>query len=216
MATKKSQRIGIWVIAIVMVVGTLASFLALILAPSNEAADQTRLQALSAQYQKDYEAYQQKVDAQSAELSKKYFDQFNAYSDRPAEFNPDDVSKVTTKDLKTGTGQTLDKDTSYSAYYIGWNPTGEVFDQSIDGDRLKAPIAGGNLIEGWNEGVVGMKVGGVREITIPSDKAYGEAGSGDAIPPNTPIKFIVMIIEQPEKIAEPEIPEELLRQYGTQ
>jgi hypothetical protein len=58
-----------------------------------------------------------------------------------------------------------------------------------------------------------MKVGGVRELTIPSDKAYGEAGSGDKIPANTPLKFIVMVIPTPEAIKEPAVPQELLQYY---
>ncbi len=65
-----------------------------------------------------------------------------------------------------------------------------------------------------SKGVVGMKIGGVREITIPAAQAYGEAGSGEDIPANTPLKFILMIIPSPEKIAEPEMPAELQRLYS--
>jgi FKBP-type peptidyl-prolyl cis-trans isomerase len=186
----------------------------MILAPQNEAADNARLEDLYAQYQKDSQAYQAKVDAQAAELSKQYYKQFSQYKTRPSAFTASDVKSVSTVDLKVGDGEKITKDSTYSAYYIGWNPKGTVFDQSIDGDKLKAPIEGGNLIEGWNEGVIGMKVGGVREITIPSDKAYGEQGSGESIPPNTPLKFVVFIIPKPESIKQPEIPEELLQGYG--
>ena len=56
-----------------------------------------------------------------------------------------------------------------------------------------------------------MRIGGVRVITIPSDKAYGEQGSGDDIPPNTPIKFVVMAIELPPAV---DIPAELLQSAG--
>jgi len=214
MATTNAQRTGIWIIAIVLTVGTIAGFIAMILAPQNEAADSARLQQLYAQYQKDNEEYQKKVDAQAAELSKLYYDQFAQYKSMPATFTAEDVKSVSTKDLKVGDGEEIKEGTAYSAYYIGWNPSGTVFDQSIDGDKLKAPIEGGNLIKGWNEGVIGMKVGGVREITIPSDKAYGEQGSGEMIPPNTPLKFIVFIIPKPETIKQPEIPQELLQSYG--
>jgi FKBP-type peptidyl-prolyl cis-trans isomerase len=108
--------------------------------------------------------------------------------------------KVTTRDIKAGDGAEITADTKYQAYYTGWNPKGVVFDSSIKGESLGAPIDTSqiSLIQGWNEGVVGMKVGGVREITIPSDLAYGEQGSGDTIPPNTPIKFVVMIIATTE------------------
>lgn len=125
----------------------------------------------------------------------------------------------------------IDGDTPMALYYIGWNPDGEVFDSSLAQDALKEPIyhsddAQGfvglengidqaSLIAGWKDGVKGMKIGGVREITIPSDKAYGPAGSGEQIPPNTPLKFIVMSIPAPDDIPQPEVPEILRRgQYG--
>ena len=80
-----------------------------------------------------------------------------------------------------------------------------MFDQSIGEGNLKTPlpIASGlknaGLIEGWKEGMKGMKIGGVRELTIPSDKAYGEQGS-DSIAPNMPLKFLVMAIPIPAEI----------------
>ena len=51
---------------------------------------------------------------------------------------------------------------------------------------------------GWYDGVEGMKIGGVREVTIPAGLAYGETGSGEDIPPNTPIKFLIMAIPPAE------------------
>ena len=204
MATSTAQRTGIWIIAIVLTVGTLAGFLGMILAPQNETADTARLEKL-------YADYQAEVQRQSDELSKKYYPEFSQYASRPAAFDAASVTELRTEDLKVGDGETITADTQYSAYYIGWNPSGKVFDQSIEGEALKAPIEGGNLIEGWNEGVIGMKIGGVRELTIPSAKAYGETGQGEDIPANTPLKFIVFIIP---KVDQPEIPEELLQNYG--
>lgn len=214
MATKKSQRIFIWVIAVVMTVGTIAGFVAMMIAPTNQKIDQERLSKLTSQYQQEYTAYQSKVDAQAIELSAKYHDTFKQYSSRPAAFDASSATELKTEDLAVGDGETITDSSSYSAYYIGWNPTGKVFDQSIDGTKLKSPIAGGNLIEGWNKGVVGMKVGGVRELTIPSDLAYGETGSGEDIPANTPLKFIVFIIPAVESIQEPAMPAELRKYYG--
>ncbi|MDN5275684.1 MAG: putative Peptidylprolyl isomerase [Candidatus Saccharibacteria bacterium] len=213
MATPKAQRIAIWIIAIVMTVGTIGSFLVIILGNKNTQTDQQRINELSTAYQKEYAAYQAKVDKQSKELSDKYYTEFSSYSTRPSAFDGSAVKDLATTDLKVGDGEDIKADTAYSAYYIGWNPSGKVFDQSIDNGTLKAPIEGGNLIEGWNKGVIGMKVGGVREITIPSAQAYGEAGSGTDIPPNTPIKFVVMIIPKPEKLSAPEPSAELLRYY---
>lgn len=217
MATPRSQRIGIWIIAVVMVIGTLGSFAVIVLANQNQAADQQRINELTAQYQEETKKYQAKVDAQAKELSKKYFDDFNEYADRPAKFDRDGVEKLKKKDLKEGDGKKLGKDATFTAYYLGWTPDGKVFDGSIDGEKLKAPFtaAPGGVIEGWTKGVEGMKVGGVRELTIPSEQAYGEKGSGDSIAPNTPLKFIIMVIPTPKEIPQPEMPEELLKLYSS-
>ena len=204
MARKRSQRIGIWVIAIVMFVGTLGSFALIVVANNNSQNAQADEQAKIEEFQKMYQEYQNKVDAQAAELSKQYYDEFVQYKDEPAGFTIANVDGLETKDLKIGDGEEITADSEYSAYYIGWNPEGKVFDQSIQGDSLRAPIAGGDLIEGWNQGVLGMKVGGVRQLTIPADLAYGATGSGEDIPPNTPIKFIVMIIPKQEEIPYPD------------
>lgn len=186
MATKKSQRIGIWVIAIVMMVGTIGSFAVMILSNQNNASDQAAAQQAVADQQK-------LADAQST----KYYPMLQPYQSTPAAFDATAVGKtVTMNDLVVGTGADIKSGTKYQAYYIGWNPAGKTFDSSFDGKKLKAAIdtAQTSLIPGWDQGVIGMKVGGIREITIPSDLAYGETGSGNDIPPNTPIKFIVMIV----------------------
>lgn len=195
MATKKSQRIGIWIIAIVMLVGTLGSFAVMVLGTQNQATDLAKQQEMYKEYEKMLAEQQKKAD----ELSTKYYDSFKEYESKPATFDAGTVGdSVTTNDLKQGDGAEIKADTKYQAYYIGWNPKGKTFDSSIDSDKkkLKNPIdtSESSLIEGWAKGIEGMKVGGVREITIPSDLAYGEKGSGDNIPPNTPIKFIVMVI----------------------
>jgi FKBP-type peptidyl-prolyl cis-trans isomerase len=215
MARGRAQRIGIWVIAIVLTVGTLAGFLALILSPKNQASDQARLADLQAQYQKASDEYQTKVAAQSAALSFEHFGTLNQFSSRVATFDAAAVTELKTEDLVAGTGGEIGADTTFAAYYIGWNPAGEIFDQSIDGTSLKAPftVTPGSVIKGWSEGVIGMKVGGIRELTIPSEKAYGETGSGDKIPANTPLKFILLIIPTPEAIPQAEVPTALLRYY---
>jgi FKBP-type peptidyl-prolyl cis-trans isomerase len=173
-----------------MLIGTIGSFVVMILANQNNQNDQAAQNKALADYQKQ-------VAEEATKLSAQYYPTFSAYKDSAATFDKDAVGdKVTTSDLKQGDGTDITADTKYQAYYIGWNPRGKSFDSSFDGDKLKAPIdtSQTSLIEGWNQGVVGMKVGGVREITIPSDLAYGEKGSGNDIPANTPIKFIVMII----------------------
>lgn len=201
--TPKAQRIGILVIAVVMVVGTLGSFAMLILANDNAQKEQDRLQ-------REYQEQLEKDQKQAEELSKKYYPQFSTYKSRVATFDADKVGdKVTHVDLKKGDGEAITDDTKYKMYYMGWNPKGKMFDSSFadDDKSLKPPLthlgggiwefAGGqtgNVIPGWTEGIKGMKIGGVRELTIPSDLAYGETGGGDDIPPNTPLKFVIMAI----------------------
>lgn len=216
MATSKAQRVGIWVIAGAMTLGTVAGFIAMILAPQNEAADQAKLQSAYEEYSKEMTVYQEKVDAQAAKLSKKYYGAFSKYKDTPEKFASREIKKLKVKDLKKGTGKEVKDNTTFSVYYIGWNPKGKVFDQSIDKKTLKAPILiegleSASLIVGWKEGLKDMKIGGVRLLEIPADKAYGEAGQGDDIGPDTPLKFIAMAIPPADKIPEPEIPQELLR-----
>jgi len=199
MATARAQRIGIWVIAIVLFVGTLAGFIAIILTPKNQQSDQARVEQLSQQYQDAQKEYQAKVAAQGTELSAKYFAAFSGYASRVGPFSKDDVTELKKEDLKIGDGGIITQSTAFTAYYIGWNPDGVIFDQSIDGSSLKAPFT--------------AQPGGVRELTIPADKAYGATGSGDKIAPNTPLKFVIMVIPTPEAIAQPEIPAALLKYY---
>lgn len=207
MATSKGQRIGIWVIAVTLAVGTIGSFFGVIVANNNSTNDQKTAQTTQEKYNKLIAEYQAKVDAQNAELTKQYFSIISAFTGEVGPFNADDVKSLTTRDLKIGDGEEIKNGTKYSAYYIGWNPEGKIFDQSIDGEKLKSPIDGtSGLITGWTEGVIGMKIGGVRELTIPADKAYGDKGGSDQslIPPHTPLKFIVFAISTPDAIPLPD------------
>ena len=145
MSTSRSQRIGIWIIAVVLAIGTIGSFFVVILANDNQSKDQASAQKL-------YAEYQAKVQAQTDELSKKYYGTLSEFASRVASYNADEVTSLTTVDLKEGDGETIGDNTTYSAYYIGWNPEGKIFDQSIDGTKLKAPLPGSGLIKGWTEG----------------------------------------------------------------
>lgn len=220
MATSTAQRTGIWIIAVAMTFGTIAGFIAMILAPQNEAADNARLESAYQQYQKAYTETEEKKQAQQAELekeaaalSKRYYASFKAYDAKVGKFDRDTAQKELVKqDLKQGNGEVIDADTTYAVYYIGWLPDGTVFDGSIDGKKLKTPfIARPNgTIPGWSEGAKGMKIGGVRMLTIPSEQGYGDQRSGD-IPANSPLRFVLMPIRVLETIPEPEVPQELMQ-----
>lgn len=207
-STTRTQRIGIWIITIFMTVGTIGVLAAAVLSSQNAQKDQNRLQQLMSQYQ----AAQ---DAQAKQLSDQYYPTFSQYTSRPAAFDASSVKALTTEDLLAGTGDAITSNSSFTAYYIGWTPDGKVFDSSLNGNALKAPFSAspGGVIKGWTQGADGMKVGGIRELTIPADLAYGSTGSGSSIPPNTPLKFIIMIIPTPKAV---EMPQELLNYYQTQ
>ena len=217
MATTKFQRWGILTILVVTVVGTIGSFAVMILASQNQTTENAKQQTAYTTYQANYKAYQAKVDVQASELSTQYYATFSPYGSKVGTFDLNSVKDLVKTDLVVGDGEEITGTTQFAAYYIGWNPKGKIFDQSIDAttSKLKAPLAiatgldQASLISGWIEGMKGMKIGGVRELTIPSDKAYGETGQGDDIPANTPLKFVVMAIPAPATIAQPAIPAEL-------
>jgi len=202
MGKARAQRIIIWIIAVVMIVGTIGSFVLMMLSQKNT-QDQT------AEMNKLYSQYESQVNAQTKSLSDKYYATFSTYQSQVAPFDASSVTALQTQDLTVGTGDTLSDTSSFRAYYIGWGPDGKVFDSSIDASTksLKAPLdAGpGQVIQGWIDGVKGMKVGGVRLLTIPAAEAYGATGSGCSsstdtssctIKPNTPLKFIIMTIPE--------------------
>jgi FKBP-type peptidyl-prolyl cis-trans isomerase len=221
MATTKAQRYGILTILIVTVVGTIGSFAVMILTSKSSAENQAKYQTAMNKYTEVQKEHQAKVQAQADELSTKYYDTFNAYESNPAKFDMDSVKDVSTEDLVAGDGEEITGTTPFAAYYIGWDANGRIFDQSVDtaAKKLKAPLYDNvgldkgldkaSLIEGWKTGMKGMHIGGIRVITIPSDKAYGASGQTDSsgqqtIAPNMPLKFIVMAIPQPAAIPQPD------------
>ena len=217
MATTKGQRIGIWVIAGMMFLGTVGGFVAMMVTPGNEAKDQAAFKKAQDEYTKATDERKKKVEAQANELSQKYYGKFSEFSSRVGAFEAGDVKELVKEDLVEGEGAEVKDDTKLAVYYIGWNAKGEIFDQSIADGKLKAPLnmdgpANTAVIQGWKEGLIGMKIGGVRELTIPADKAYGDKAQGDKIPANSPLKFMVMAIEKPADIPEPGMPE-VMKQY---
>lgn len=202
MATSNAQRVGIIVIAVVMAVGTIGSFFIMILANENTQRDQVTAQAeqdkMMEEYQKQMEEMQKEQDKEAKKLSAQYYGEFAKYESLPEPYDASKVKSLGTEDLKQGSGEAINEDTRYRAYYIGWNSEGKVFDGSIDGESLKYPLEGGtSLIEGWVKGVEGMKIGGVRVITIPGNMAYAQDQGAD-IKANAPLKFVVMAIPPAE------------------
>src|SRR6476646_10376578 len=88
-------------------------------------------------------------------------------------------------DEKEGTGASPTKGKKVTVHYTGWLTNGKKFDSSLDrGQPFPVPVGAGQVIKGWDEGLLGMKVGGKRKLTIPPKLGYGESGMGSVIPPN--------------------------------
>lgn len=101
--------------------------------------------------------------------------------------------KLVTEDLEEGSGPAAKAGEEVSVNYVGVNyKTGKEFDSSWSrNEPFTFSLGSGMVIPGWEEGVVGMKVGGRRELIIPPELGYGSAGSPPAIPPNETLVFVV-------------------------
>ena len=100
------------------------------------------------------------------------------------------------QDVKEGNGDVATAGKTVSVHYTGWLTNGTKFDSSKDrGQPFEFPLGGGRVIRGWDEGVQGMKVGGVRKLTIPAELGYGARGVGGVIPPNSTLVFEVELLK---------------------
>jgi len=185
MATPKSQRIGIWVIAVVMMVGTLGSFAVMALSNHNGKIDQ-------ANQRKQYDALQkqQEESGKAAAASSQPLDGYKV-----KKFDADDVKTLQKKVLKQGDGKKVKKTDTINVSYFGWLPDGTIFDSSKKtGKNVPIDLPLNAVIPGWTEGLSGEKVGSTVQLIIPSDKAYGpQSPPGSIIPANTPLGFTLTI-----------------------
>jgi FKBP-type peptidyl-prolyl cis-trans isomerase len=105
---------------------------------------------------------------------------------------PPGPQKLEITDTVVGSGPEAKKGDTVKMKYRGTLMNDKEFDQ---GDAFEFTIGEGKVIKGWDEGVLGMKVGGKRTLLIPSEKGYGVAGSPPKIPPNAGLKFEVELLE---------------------
>ena len=99
------------------------------------------------------------------------------------------------KDILVGEGEEAVLHAVVKVHYTGRLMDGTKFDSSMDRDApFEFNLGFGQVIQGWEQGVVGMRVGGKRELTIPPELAYGERGAGEAIPPNSTLKFEIELL----------------------
>jgi peptidylprolyl isomerase len=97
------------------------------------------------------------------------------------------------RDLTPGTGPVVAPGQQVSAHYTGWLANGTQFDSNAGGTPYSFRVRAHEVIEGWDQGVVGMRVGGKRQLVIPPALGYGPAGSGP-IPPNAILVFKVEVV----------------------
>jgi FKBP-type peptidyl-prolyl cis-trans isomerase len=98
-------------------------------------------------------------------------------------------------DIQVGTGAEAKAGQTVSVHYTGTLTNGTKFDSSKDrGKPFQFPLGAGRVIKGWDQGVAGMKVGGIRKLTIPPHLGYGERGAAGVIPGNATLIFEVELL----------------------
>lgn len=110
---------------------------------------------------------------------------------------------LTARILKEGDGQVAAAGDTVVVHYTGWlydesagNNRGDKFDSSVDrGEHFSFPLGAGRVIKGWDQGVAGMAIGEVRELTIAPEMGYGERGAGNVIPPGATLVFEVELFD---------------------
>jgi FKBP-type peptidyl-prolyl cis-trans isomerase FkpA len=106
------------------------------------------------------------------------------------------ASGLVYEDITPGSGAEAAAGRMVSVHYTGWLTNGDKFDSSKDrNDPFAFPLGAGHVIKGWDEGVQGMKEGGVRKLTIPPQLGYGARGAGGVIPPNATLVFEVELLK---------------------
>jgi FKBP-type peptidyl-prolyl cis-trans isomerase FkpA len=114
----------------------------------------------------------------------------------PARGRQEDASALQVVDEIVGEGAAAASGDRVTVHYTGWLTDGTKFDSSKDRNQpFVFALGAGSVIRGWDQGVVGMKVGGKRRLTIPSDLGYGARGAGGVIPPNATLVFEVELLK---------------------
>lgn len=105
------------------------------------------------------------------------------------------IEGLTTEILEEGSGQEANDGDLVSVHYTGWLTDGTKFDSSVDrGEPFEFPLGAGMVIQGWDKGVVGMKIGEKRKLTISPELGYGDRGAGSVIPPGATLVFEVELL----------------------
>src|SRR3989344_6802445 len=108
---------------------------------------------------------------------------------------PVSITKLLIEDTQVGTGTPAASGNTITVNYTGMFTDGKVFDSSIGKQPFTVVIGAGQVISGWDQGILGMKVGGTRRLLIPADLAYGQKGVAGVIPTNSPLIFDIQLLE---------------------
>ena len=206
--TSWKTRVIIGVIAFLMLFSTVAVYALIVLSSENKKGENAKVSEELAKVEKELDEKRAEAEKLTDALSDKYYATLKSYTSAVKSYNAQSVNNagLKTKDLVEGKGEKITADTEYYSYYIGWCADESVFDSSFDSwesrKSLVAPIQyipnESSFVAGWEEGVIGMKVGGIREIDIPGELAYGDTREicGGT---NSPLKFIVYPVEVSEE-----------------
>jgi len=130
---------------------------------------------------------------------KKEESRFKELKDIPDTSEPEGPlsAPLQTNDLKVGTGESAQQGDTVLIHYTGWlyenGSRGKQFDTSRDGNLFEVKIGETEMLKGITRGLMGMKVGGVRQMIIPPELAYGKAGRGQVIPPSSALEFEIEV-----------------------
>lgn len=113
------------------------------------------------------------------------------------------ITELVKKDTVVGDGREAEIGFNVTVHYTGWlyaenaeNKKGEKFDSSVDrGEPFNFDLGAGQVIQGWDQGFAGMKIGGKRTLIIPPEMGYGARGAGGVIPPNATLIFDVELLD---------------------
>jgi FKBP-type peptidyl-prolyl cis-trans isomerase len=131
-----------------------------------------------------------------------YLPSNDAVSPEEAKLSQTNLTALQSTDVKVGTGAEARPGRRVSVHYTGWlyHPTnpdnkGRQFDSSRDRNQtFDLTVGAGEVIPGWDQGLVGMKQGGERRLVIPPGLAYGSRGAGGVIPPNATLVFDIELV----------------------